>query len=78
MTGHSSWSDLHVWSIIGGGALLAERAEERPDAGSKAPAHPVTFSEEASWRDRTRRGRIRSSLTYDGVSLTGVHGGVVH
>jgi hypothetical protein len=48
MIGRSSWSDLCVRSIIGGGALLAERVEERLDAGSKAPAHLVTFLEEAS------------------------------
>jgi hypothetical protein len=46
---------LRVRSIIGGRALLAERAEERPDTGSKALAHLATFSEEASWRDWTRR-----------------------
>jgi hypothetical protein len=61
----------HVWSIIAV-ARYWPRGPRKDRMLDLAPAsRPVTFSEEASWHDRTRRGHIRLLMTYAGVSISG-------
>jgi hypothetical protein len=61
----------HVWSIIAMARCWPRGLRKYQMLDLTLASRPVTFSEEASWHDRTRRGHVRLLMTYADVSISG-------
>jgi uncharacterized protein YeaO (DUF488 family) len=72
------WGDRthpeHAWSIIAVVRCWPRGLRKDQMLNLTLASCPITFSEEASWHDRTRRDHVRSLMMYAGVSISGARG----